>query len=61
MSLSQKNGQNCPYHFEVLFFIYSVYKNNINAYRYIITIFILLRIVLNIQINKHGCSVKEEV
>jgi hypothetical protein len=35
----------------LVFCIYSVHKNNINAYKYMSTIFILLRIVLNIQIN----------
>jgi hypothetical protein len=31
----------------LIFFIYLVHKNNINAYKY--TVFILLRIVLNIR------------
>jgi hypothetical protein len=48
---SQENGLNCPYHFPILFFIYSVHKNNINTNKYMSTIFILLKIVLNIQIN----------
>jgi hypothetical protein len=33
------------------FFIYSVHKNNINTNKYMNTIFILLRIVLNMTIN----------
>jgi hypothetical protein len=37
--------------FQSYSFIYSVHKNNINAYKYMSTIFILLKIVLNIQIN----------
>jgi hypothetical protein len=50
--ISQTNRPDCPYHFVALFFfIYFVHKNNINAYKYVGSTFILLSIVLNIQIN----------
>jgi hypothetical protein len=45
----QTNGPNCPYHFITLFF-YLSFHNNIDAYKYMSSIFILL-IKRNIQIK----------
>jgi hypothetical protein len=50
-SAHMKIDQIAPIIFHPYFFIYSIHNNNTNAYKYMSTIFILLRIVLNIQIN----------